>query len=108
KTLASVRIGGPFAIDDDAESEHGPRRIVVEVAGTAFVRKMLRNLVALLVEVGAGLRDPDDVVAILEARDRKQAGLCGPPSGLCLVEVGCAWPEDGSGLIRELRPLSSG
>ncbi len=103
KTLASVRVGGPFPLGDD----DGPRRFVVEIAGDAFVRKMVRNLVALLVEVGAGLRAPDDVPGILAARDRRAAGLCAPPQGLVLVEVGCAWPDDGSGLVRELSSLSS-
>lgn len=90
KTLTSVRVGGPFA-----------NRFVIEVCGNAFLRKMVRNLVGLLVEVGAGLRD--DVPAVLAARERDAAGLCAPPQGLVLVEVGCDWPPDGSFLIRELR-----
>lgn len=96
KTLARVRIGGPFPL------EHGQRRILVEVAGNAFLRKMMRNMTGLLVEVGAGLRSPDDVPAILAARDRLAAGTCAPPEGLTLLIVGCAWPEDGSGLIKEI------
>jgi tRNA pseudouridine38-40 synthase len=106
KTLATVRIGGPFPLarDDGAErAGEAPRRIVVEVTGDAFLRKMMRNLVGLLVEVGAGLRPPAEVGAVLAARDRRAAGVCAPPGGLTLVEVGCAWPEDGSGLIRELQ-----
>ena len=111
KTLASVRVGGPFPVTPPAgavDDGDGPRRIIVEVAGTAFLRKMMRNMVGLLAEVGAGLRAADDVVAVLAARDRKRAGLCAPPNGLVLVEVGCAWPEDGSGLIRELRAIPGG
>jgi tRNA pseudouridine38-40 synthase len=106
KTLTSVRVGGPFAVPPGSSPRSSPSgRFVVEVCGNAFLRKMVRNLVGLLVEVGAGLREPDDVSAILAARDRSAAGLCAPPQGLVLVEVGCDWPPDGSFLIRELRDL---
>jgi tRNA pseudouridine38-40 synthase len=98
KTLTRVRIGGPFDLGQ------GQRRILVELTGDAFLRKMVRNLVGVLVEVGVGLRAADDVVSVLAARDRSAAGLCAPPEGLALMMVGCAWPDDGSGLIRELVP----
>lgn len=102
KTLAMIRVGGPFLVEGGRR-----RRIVVEVAGTAFLRKMMRNLVGLLVEVGAGLRAPDDVGEILRARTRHAAGLCAPPGGLTLMEVGCDWPPDGSLRVRELSALTS-
>lgn len=101
KTLVSVRVGGPFPLGVGADD--GRRRFVVEVTGTAFLRKMMRNLVGLLVEVGTGWRDPDDIPGVLAERRRSAAGVCAPPGGLTLVEVGCSWPEDGSGLVRELR-----
>ncbi len=81
--------------------------IAVEVSGNAFLRKMVRNLVGVLVEVGAGWRAPDDVDTILAARDRSAAGLCAPPQGLTLVAVGCAWPPDGSALLPELASLEA-
>jgi tRNA pseudouridine38-40 synthase len=102
KTLATVRVGGPFAVEGT-----GRRRFVVEVTGTAFLRKMMRNLVGLLVEVGTGWRSPDDVPRVLHAKRRDAAGIGAPPAGLVLVEVGCAWPPDGSGLVKELAGLSS-
>jgi tRNA pseudouridine38-40 synthase len=101
KTLASVRVGGPFVVDGVR------RRFVIEVCGTAFLRKMMRNIVGVIVEVGAGLREPSEIDAVLAARSRQAAGVCAPPQGLVLVEVGCAWPDDGSLLIKELRGLSS-
>ncbi len=73
--------------------------IVVDLVGDAFLRKMVRNLVGLLAEVGSGWRPVDDVVAVLGARVRQAAGVCAPPEGLTLVAVGCAWPDDGSALL---------
>lgn len=104
KTIARVRVGGPFPLAGPREG--GPRRLLVEVAGNAFLRKMMRNLTGLLVEVGAGLRAPEEVTAVLAARDRSAAGVCAPPQGLSLLAVGCAWPDDGSGLIREILDAS--
>jgi tRNA pseudouridine38-40 synthase len=103
--FTSLRGGGCSAasaektlfIVDVARDDGGA--VVVDVTGDAFVRHMMRNLVALLVEVGVGLRAPDDVDAILRARDRRAAGLMAPGAGLTLVAVGSAWPPDGSGRL---------
>jgi tRNA pseudouridine38-40 synthase len=43
--------------------------------------------VGTLVYVGEGRRSPDEMPAILEARDRSQAGPVASPHGLCLVTV---------------------
>ena len=74
----------------------GATDIVVDLVGDAFVRKMVRNLLGLLAEVGAGWRRVDDVAGIVAARHRQAAGLTAPPQGLTLVAVGSAWPPDGS------------
>ena len=102
KTLAPVRIGGPFAVDDDVD---GARRYVIEIAGTAFLRKMIRLLVGAIAEIGAGFTEPAKLGAILAARDRTRMGLVAPAGGLTLVEVGCSWPTDGSRRVRELAHL---
>jgi tRNA pseudouridine38-40 synthase len=47
----------------------------------------MRNIVGTLVEVGRGARAPADVQRILEARDRRLAGVTAPPQGLYLVQV---------------------
>ena len=61
--------------------------IVFTVEATAFLRHMVRNLVGTLVEVGRQQRSPQSFAALLDARDRTQAGMKAPAQGLFLMEV---------------------
>jgi len=61
--------------------------LVYEVSGTGFLRYMVRNIVGTLLEVGRGKLAPDDILRILAARDRSQAGPTAPAQGLCLMNV---------------------
>ncbi len=61
--------------------------IVVTLEANAFLYHMARIIVGTLVEVGLGKRTPDEMGAILYARDRKAAGKTAPPHGLCLLKV---------------------
>jgi len=44
-------------------------------------------MVGTLVEVGVGKRSPKSVKEVLEARDRRAAGVTAPAHGLYLVRV---------------------
>ncbi|MGD9763360.1 MAG: tRNA pseudouridine(38-40) synthase TruA [Candidatus Binatia bacterium] len=57
-----------------------------EIAATAFLRHMVRNIAGTLVEVGGARRDAD-LTPLLAARDRTQAGITAPAHGLCLQHV---------------------
>lgn len=55
--------------------------------GNRFLMHQVRILAGTLVDVGRGRREPEDIPLILEARDRRRAGLTAPPHGLCLEKV---------------------
>lgn len=55
--------------------------------GSGFLQYMVRILTGTLLEVGYGKRKPESMPALLEARDRSQAGFTVPAKGLCLLKV---------------------
>ena len=57
------------------------------VTGDGFLYNMVRILVGTLLEVGTGKRDKHSIPALLEAKDRSQAGYLVPPHGLRLEAV---------------------
>lgn len=57
------------------------------VSGDGFLYNMVRILVGTLLEVGMGKRSADSIPALLEAKDRSQAGYLVPPHGLRLEAV---------------------
>jgi len=60
---------------------------VYEVRGNGFLHHMVRNLVGTFLLVGKGTLKPQDVITILEAKDRSAGGATAPASGLYLVSV---------------------
>jgi tRNA pseudouridine38-40 synthase len=62
-------------------------RIVVRIAGSGFLHRMVRITVGTLVEIATARRDPADIPRILASRDRKQAGYTTPACGLSLIGV---------------------
>ena len=66
-------------------SENG--LITYTVEADSFLQYMVRNIAGTLIEVGRGKLAADRVAAILDSRDRRQAGPTAPACGLFLVEV---------------------
>jgi tRNA pseudouridine38-40 synthase len=65
----------------------GKSLILFSIEANGFLKYMVRNIVGTLVEVGKGKRTPLDFLRIMEARDRRKAGVTAPPQGLYLVDV---------------------
>ena len=61
--------------------------ITIRISGNGFLYNMVRIIVGTLVRVGRGFYTPEKVKAILEAKDRKAAGVTAPAHGLMLVEI---------------------
>lgn len=61
--------------------------VSVTICANAFLLHMVRNIVGLLIEIGANKHAPDWAGQVLLARDRKKSAKTAPPQGLCLVAV---------------------
>ena len=61
--------------------------LVLEVEGDGFLYNMVRTIAGVLLAVGIGWAEPEDVKKIRDAKDRKMAGKTAPAHGLYLVEV---------------------
>lgn len=83
---------------------YGAKMLSVQIKGNGFLYRMVRNIMGTLVEVGRACRPPathamragqagvgrikpDKMKEILKAKDRRKAGRCAPPQGLCLLRV---------------------
>ena len=62
-------------------------KVCISFLGTGFLRYMVRNMVGILIEIGEGKHKSEDVIKILEAKDRRKAGITAPPEGLYLRDV---------------------
>lgn len=61
--------------------------LILEFFGDGFLYKMVRNIVGTLIEVGKGKLLPEDLLKILESKDRKKAGQAAPAHGLFLHKI---------------------
>ena len=61
--------------------------ITIRISGNGFLYNMVRIIVGTLIRVGRGFYEPVQVKEILEAKNRKAAGVTAPPHGLMLMEI---------------------
>lgn len=55
--------------------------------GEGFLYKMVRIMMGTLLEIGAGIREPEEIDAVFESGIRSDAGMTVPSQGLFLDEV---------------------
>lgn len=67
--------------------EENEDEIQISYTGDGFLQQMIRIMTGTLIEVGNGTKEPNDVVAILESKDRQNAGYTVPSEGLILKQV---------------------
>lgn len=61
--------------------------VTLSFFGTGFLRYMVRNIVGFLIEIGEGKRKPEDIITVMEAKNRTEAGKTANPEGLYLKDV---------------------
>ena len=65
--------------------------VVMDIEANAFLLHMVRNIMGVLLVIGAGRRPPEWAQQVLVGRDRTQAAKTAPPTGLSLIKV--RYPE---------------
>jgi len=61
--------------------------VVLEVCANAFLYHMVRNIAGVLLPIGQGSKPVEWCREVLQAQDRKQAGVTAPGGGLYFVDV---------------------
>ena len=82
-------------IEEVAFVRPGGTQLFILYRGNGFLQQMVRILTGTLIEVGLGKREPEEIAAVLQARDRQTAGFTAPAQGLFLVNVEYGEEYDG-------------
>ena len=67
--------------------KHDSRFVTIDIRADGFLYNMVRNIVGSLSRVGTGKEDPDWILEVFAACDRKRAGQTAPAEGLYLMDV---------------------
>jgi tRNA pseudouridine38-40 synthase len=70
-----------------AEVSRRGRRLTLDVEANAFLRRQVRRIAAVLVEVGRGKLSPKEFEAVLREARPGAASRTAPARGLCLMKV---------------------
>lgn len=62
-------------------------QLVIKIKGSAFLYKMVRNIVGTLVYIGQAKLDYNNIPAMLKEGDRTKSGITAPSHGLCLKNI---------------------
>lgn len=72
---------------DEIEIEQSGPYLNFMYHGTGFLQHMVRILTGTLLEVGFGVRTPESMPELIDAKKRALAGFTAPARGLCLIKV---------------------
>ena len=75
----------------DIQKDEASSIITIRITGDGFLYNMVRIITGTLLRVGSGMIKPEEIPAILDAKDRSRAGETARPHGLTLVKI--EYPE---------------
>ena len=84
---AECQAASPVKSLDTLEVHNFAGRVEITATARSFLHRQVRSIVGSLVEVGRGVRDPDWMKTILEAKERSKCGPVAPADGLYLEKV---------------------
>lgn len=89
KSFCSIHTGVKTTVRTiyDLTVERSENLITIRISGNGFLYNMVRIIVGTLVDVGRGFRNTGDIIKILEAKEREQAGATAPAKGLLLESI---------------------
>jgi tRNA pseudouridine38-40 synthase len=61
--------------------------VIIDLKANAFLHHMVRNITGVLLRIGSGRLEPDDMRAIMQSKDRRAAFETALPNGLYFVSV---------------------
>ncbi len=70
-----------------AEWKQEGESLIFYISADRFLRNMVRAIVGTLIDVGAGKLTTEDLIDIINSKDRSKAGFSVPAQGLFLTEV---------------------
>ena len=84
---AGCQSNSPFRFVHHIEVARSGDMVVIEIKANAFLLHMVRTIVGVLTAVATGRQPPGWTAQVLAAKDRTQAGVTAPPTGLYLTDV---------------------
>lgn len=84
---AQCQANSPIKTLDRFEITQDGENITCLIEARSFLHHQVRNMVGTLKMIGHGALQPQDIVAILEAKNRSKAGVTAPAHGLYLNKI---------------------
>ncbi len=76
-----------LSAEDGHTAKRSYSKAVFQITADRFLRNMVRAVVGTLFDIGRGKRKPEDMLNILEQKNRCSAGQSAPAEGLYLVDI---------------------
>ncbi len=72
---------------EKAQVQRQGDKVIIDIVGNRFLYNMVRTIVGTLLEIEGHNLEPEHMKTVLEAHDRRKAGMTVSPYGLTLMEV---------------------